>query len=953
MYHKIDANCDPDLTPWSDPGLVTSQWVTVRNFRHQMFLMHDLGYQTVTYEDVRNHINDIKELPPKPVIISFDDGYQNVYTYALPVMQEFTAPDFHGVMQITTDVTGDNDSTRQQNTWDQPTEPPAWHTIWPEVRSLYDAGWSIEAHSRAHRHTWAADYDLVYEAGSAAVIASKINIPAPKFYVYPYGENVDTTVLNTAGYFGGVDADGGIENTGTTNLWHIKRIAVYRGADIDRFASYINESVPDEANNPRLTLRIWYHRGRGTIIPTPDRPYYAKNSVVNLVAVPDAGYHFIDWTGSAVNAGRVANTASPATTVTMAGSYDVFANFEINPYSVTVATVGHGSVAKNPDKPAYLWGEQITLTAIPTNDSVFSGWSSAMQGSSNPAILTVTGDQTVTATFTPLDVNLPIHVNVWYGNYQIFGQKGIPQRWANILGNVTNADTVASLQYSLNGGPLSPLSIGVQNPRLASRGDFNVEIACTDLRTDANNIVQIVATDIAGKTTAATVVCKYIDTTVWPLPYTANWSAATAISDAAQIVDGRWALGANGVSTVVQGYDRSIAIGDMDYWHDYEVTVPVTVHQSYHDAGQSGDEPAIGLAMRWAGHTQWGSDQPTLGYYPAGAFVFFNWLTASGGEYRLYDHTYEIVAQNSSLGPPQNETTYLYKMRVETRAGVGGLYNFKVWQSGQPEPSQWLMTRQESLADPQYGSVLLIAHHVDATFGNVTITPAAPSTFTISGSTGIDGVTMNGLPGNPVSSGGGSYSVVVPYGWGGTVTPAKTGYTFTPANKVYTNITTDQPSQNYTAAQSTFTISGSTGIDGVTMNGLPGNPVSDSQGAYSATVPYGWGGMVKPTKTGYKFTPTSRSYSNVTANKLNQNYTATQITYTISGNAGTGGVTMNGLPGNPVTGSKGAYSASIPYGWSGTVTPAKTGYKFTPTSRSYTNVTANKSGQNYTAQRAP
>ncbi|MGB8285086.1 MAG: hypothetical protein WCE22_00040, partial [Candidatus Aquirickettsiella gammari] len=429
----------------------------------------------------------------------------------------------------------------------------------------------------------------------------------------------------------------------------------------------------------------------------------------------------------------------------------------------------------------------------------------------------------------------------------------------------------------------------------------------------------------------------------------ANWSTAAAISDAAQIVDGQWILGPNGVSTVVQGYDRLIAIGDMDYWQDYEVTVPITVHRSYHDAGQIGNEPAIGLGIRWDGHSQWGSDQPSLGYYPVGAFGFFRWFNASNGEYRLYNHDYEIVAQNSSPGVPQDGVTYLYKMRVETIAGVGNLYNFKVWQSGQPEPSGWLMTMQDDLTAPQYGSVLLVAHHVDATFGNVAVTTISQSTFTISGSTGIDGVTMNGLPGNPITSGGGLYSAAVPYDWSGSVTPEKAGYSFTPTSRVYTNVTENQSSQNYTAIQATFTISGNAGTSGVTMNGLPGNPVSDSQGAYTATVVYGWNGTVTPTKTGYTFTPASRAYTNVTTNQSEQNYTAAQTSFTISGSTGIDGVTMNGLPGNPVTSNGGLYSATVPYGWSGTVKPAKMGYTFTPKSRSYNNITASQSSQNYTA----
>ena len=70
---------------------------------------------------------------------------------------------------------------------------------------------------------------------------------------------------------------------------------------------------------------------------------------------------------------------------------------------------------------------------------------------------------------------------------------------------------------------------------------------------------------------------------------------------------------------------------------------------------------------------------------------------------------------------------------------------------------------------------------------------------TISGNTGVDGVTMSGLPGNPITSGGGSYTASVSNGWSGTVTPTKTGYTFTPPSRTYNSITSDQLNQNYTA----------------------------------------------------------------------------------------------------------------------------------------------------------
>jgi hypothetical protein len=57
---------------------------------------------------------------------------------------------------------------------------------------------------------------------------------------------------------------------------------------------------------------------------------------------------------------------------------------------------------------------------------------------------------------------------------------------------------------------------------------------------------------------------------------------------------------------------------------------------------------------------------------------------------------------------------------------------------------------------------------------------------------------------------------------------------------------------------------------------------------------------------------------------------------------------MNGLPGNPSTNTNGYYSAEVDDGWSGTVTPQKSGYTFDAANRIYTNVTSDQTNQNYT-----
>jgi len=160
---------------------------------------------------------------------------------------------------------------------------------------------------------------------------------------------------------------------------------------------------------------------------------------------------------------------------------------------------------------------------------------------------------------------------------------------------------------------------------------------------------------------------------------------------------------------------------------------------------------------------------------------------------------------------------------------------------------------------------------------------------------------------------------------------------------------------------------GGAGVQGVTItfSGGGGTTTTDSNGDYSRSVTFGWSGTATPAKAGYTFSPTSRDYTNLTSDQAGQYYTGTVFTYTISGNVSTAassvriariqaaaalsGVLMDGLPGDPTTDVSGNYTATADYGFSGTVTPTKAGYSFSPSSRDYTTVTSDQLGHNYTA----
>ncbi len=226
-----------------------------------------------------------------------------------------------------------------------------------------------------------------------------------------------------------------------------------------------------------------------------------------------------------------------------------------------------------------------------------------------------------------------------------------------------------------------------------------------------------------------------------------------------------------------------------------------------------------------------------------------------------------------------------------------------------------------------------------------TTDPPGRKTFTISGTIGLPGVRLVGLPGSPLTDQNGVYTAEVESGWSGTVTPMKVGYAFSPSARTYSALTTNLSSQDYRAAIITFAISGNAGLAGVTMEGLPGDPITDPDGFYSASVLYGWAGTVTPTKGGRKFEPPSRRYGPVKGDLVDEDYTPQTVV--ISDRIAFGAepiqdVVVTADPGGytATTDSQGRYRVEVPYGWTGTLSMSKPGFEFAPSSIPYSNIKA-------------
>lgn len=120
---------------------------------------------------------------------------------------------------------------------------------------------------------------------------------------------------------------------------------------------------------------------------------YVAGSNATVTAVPSAGYVFTGWTGAA------SGTANPLT-VTMDGNKTIGATFTAQ-YTVTVTPPTNGSVTGLAAGGLYLDGTSATLTAVPATGYLFGSWGGSASGSTNPLVLPVNGNKTVTASFTP------------------------------------------------------------------------------------------------------------------------------------------------------------------------------------------------------------------------------------------------------------------------------------------------------------------------------------------------------------------------------------------------------------------------------------------------------------------------------------------------------------------------------------------------------------------------
>lgn len=362
--------------------------------------------------------------------------------------------------------------------------------------------------------------------------------------------------------------------------------------------------------------------------------------------------------------------------------------------------------------------QQLTVTAVGIfagNTGSAVGYTARVDYFENTASPIVNEDGTIVPVNT---------IDVWYGNEQTFGVPGEAQQWINILGSVSGS--VASLSYSLNGGPARALSLGPDTRRLQNPGDFNIDIAYSELDGSArDDVVTITEVMASGATFSRDVLIHYESGHTWAPNYSINWANVTNIQNVVQVLDGTWEIDNNGARPVDLGYDRLIAIGDHS-WDNYELDLTITMHDLQNADPRGRDGGAFLIGMLWTGHTDdpiagW---QPKSGWTPGAAFNYSDDDRNGVGEFTLHPSTSfaEILATRSFALAEGH--TYNFRVRVEQTGLYDRLYSLKVWEQGTAEPTGWTLQGTESFdisQAPGTGSIYFDAHYFDASFNNMTV----------------------------------------------------------------------------------------------------------------------------------------------------------------------------------------------------------------------------------------
>jgi peptidoglycan/xylan/chitin deacetylase (PgdA/CDA1 family) len=218
MYHHVS---EPD--PTAD-AIRRDLSVSPEQFEAQLRYLIEHEWEPVTLESLVRYLQLGHSLPSKPVILTFDDGFEDQYTNAYPLLRKYG---FVGTFFVITCFADE--------------ERPEYMT-WSEIERLHADGMEIGSHSYTHPSLYGRsfEYNVWQVLGSKEAIEARTQEPV-RFFSYPSGQYDQLTidVLRSAGYWGAVTVEAGSMQT-AERPFEFKRIRVRGSYDLGDFENWLN-----------------------------------------------------------------------------------------------------------------------------------------------------------------------------------------------------------------------------------------------------------------------------------------------------------------------------------------------------------------------------------------------------------------------------------------------------------------------------------------------------------------------------------------------------------------------------------------------------------------------------------------------------------------------------------------------------------------------------------------
>lgn len=189
MYHALVKTHSEGIHPVH---------ITVSSFEEQMKWLSDAGYTVISFEQAVQSIKT-KKVEDKTVVITFDDGYWSLCTYAWPILEKHQ---FKATLFLTTagvglksykDLTGFN--MDGQPTDDRPLQ-------WGELKEMLAGAWSIQAHGHGHPSLpKLPPASLEFELQQSKQCIEQNLGNKAKYFAYPFGHYDRKTVALVKRYY--------------------------------------------------------------------------------------------------------------------------------------------------------------------------------------------------------------------------------------------------------------------------------------------------------------------------------------------------------------------------------------------------------------------------------------------------------------------------------------------------------------------------------------------------------------------------------------------------------------------------------------------------------------------------------------------------------------------------------------------------------------------------------